>query len=80
MKRARQPNWPRLMTAAIACSYLGGISTEAFARFVSNRVRAIRWPGEALLYDRADLDRWLDQGAHPGPAKSDNDWLAEFEK
>jgi hypothetical protein len=80
MKRARPPNWPRLMTAAIACSYLGGISAEAFARFIANRVKAIRWPGEALLYDRADIDRWLDQRAHQGEAKSDADWLAELEK
>lgn len=80
MRRVRPPNWPRLMTAALACSYLGNISAESFARFVASRVRAVRWPGEQLLYDRADLDRWLDEGAPNNPAKSDEAWLAELEQ
>jgi hypothetical protein len=68
------------MTAALACSYLGGISLESFARFVSPRVRAVRWPGEPSLYHRVDLDRWLDSGAPQGAGRSDADWLADLEK
>lgn len=80
MRRVRPPNWPRLMTSTMACAYLGGISAEAFSRYVANHVRAVRWPGEVLLYDRADLDQWLDRGAHQGGVKSDSEWLSEFEK
>jgi hypothetical protein len=68
------------MNATTACAYLGGISAECFARCVATRVRAVRWPGHSLLYDRADLDRWLDQGAPQGTLKSDAEWLAELEK
>jgi hypothetical protein len=79
-RKYRPTDWPRLMTAAMACAYLGGISAECFARCVATRVRAVRWPGQSFLYDRADLDRWLDEGAPPGTAKSDAEWLAELEK
>jgi hypothetical protein len=68
------------MPAHLACSYLGNISAESFARFVATRIRAVRWPGEGPLYDRADLDRWLDQGAPHVGAKSDAEWLAELDK
>jgi hypothetical protein len=68
------------MAVEMACAYLGGISAECFARCIATRVRALRWPGHRLLYDRADLDRWLDEGAPSGAAKSDAEWLAELEK
>jgi hypothetical protein len=80
MRRYRPTEWPRLMSARMACAYLGDIPAECFARFVATRVRAVRWPGQSLLYDRADLDRWLDEGAPAGLANSDADWLAELEK
>lgn len=68
------------MPAHLACAYLGNISNESFVRFVATRVRAVRWPGEEPLYDRAELDRWLDQGAPQGETKSDAEWLAELER
>lgn len=68
------------MPAQMACSYLGDISAESFARVVATRIRAILWPGEQPLYDRADLDRWLDEGAPQGASKSDAEWLAEFDR
>jgi hypothetical protein len=69
------------MPAHLACAYLGGISNESFARFVATRIRAMRWPGEEPVYDRADLDRWLDVGAPQAAApKSDAEWIAELEK
>lgn len=68
------------MTAQMAQQYLGNVSAETFARFIATRIRAVRWPGEALLYDRADLDRWLDQGAPHVAPKSDAEWLAKLEK
>jgi hypothetical protein len=79
-RKYRPGEWPRLMTAPTACAYLGGISVECFARYVTPRVRAVRWPGQEALFDRADLDRWLDDGAPQGTAKSDDDWLTELEK
>lgn len=79
-RQYRPTEWPRLMPAHLACSYLGNISAESFARFVATRIRAVRWPGEGPLYDRADLDRWLDQGAPHVAAKSDAEWLTELEK
>jgi hypothetical protein len=52
------------MPAHLTCVYLGSISNESFAQFVATRIRAVRWPGgEEPLYNRADLDRWLDLGA-----------------
>jgi hypothetical protein len=68
------------MPAQMACSYLGNISAESFARFVATRIRAVRWPGEQLLYDRADLDHWLDQGAPQVASKSDAEWLTELDR
>jgi hypothetical protein len=68
------------MSASMACAYLDGISAECFSRYVAPRVRPLRWPGQTLLYDRADLDLWLDDGAPQGAAKSDAEWLAELEK
>lgn len=68
------------MPAQMACYYLGNISAESFIRFVATRVRAVRWPGEEPLYDRADLDRWLDQGAPQAAPKSDAEWIAELEQ
>jgi hypothetical protein len=79
-RRYKPTEWPRLMSPSMACAYLGDISAECFARCVATRIRAVRWPGQSLLYDRADLDRWLDEGAPQGAPKSDVDWLAELEK
>lgn len=81
MRRQYRPTeWPRLMPAHLACAYLGNISAESFGRFVASRIRAVRWPGEPPLYDRSDLDRWLDQGAPQTEAKTDDAWIAELER
>lgn len=68
------------MPVQMACSYLGDISAECFTRVVATRIRAVRWPGEQPLYDRAELDRWLDQGDPEGTSKSQAEWLAELER
>lgn len=55
LQRATLPNWPRLMGAEVAASYLG-ISTSMF-RTLDIRCRNI---GRRVVWDRVDLDRYAD--------------------
>lgn len=61
---------PRLLDAPAAARYLGGISVWTLRALVENghlrpvRLPAVRRPGEdgrRLLFDRADLDAFIDE-------------------
>lgn len=61
--RATLPFWPRRMTAPVAAAYLS-VSPSKFSR----GVLAGTYPkghkdGGNTLWDKADLDRWVDEWA-----------------
>lgn len=61
MNRAELPDWPRLMAAPLAASYVG--LSETTLRAVGPKPREV---GKRRLYDRIDLDRWADRlGGQP---------------
>lgn len=55
-QRSFLPNWPRLMSADLACRYLG-ISPGTF-RSLNIRSGNI---GRRVVWDRVDLDRYADR-------------------
>ena len=79
MRRHRDPDWPRLMTLDVACAYLSGLDREAFLANVAPATQPIRVRGEAILYDRRDLDTWVDARGDFKPKRSDADWLREID-
>lgn len=61
MTRAELPDWPRLMCAELAASYVGLSETTLRESGPAPK----RW-GRRVLYDRHDLDRWADRlGGQP---------------
>ncbi len=62
-ERATLPFWPRRMTAPLAAQYLG-VSTSKFHRGVMEGIYPRgKADGRNMLWDRAELDRWVDQWA-----------------
>ena len=53
---AELPHWPRLLSVAQAACYLG-VSTGTFRAYVDVTPVKI---GEKVLYDRLELDGWVD--------------------
>lgn len=66
------------MTVEIACAYLGGLSREIFFAAVAVAIRPMKVQGVAL-YDRKDLDAWVDERGEAKAKRSDSDWLRELE-
>ena len=61
--RADIPNWPRRMKAPLAAAYLG-VSPSKFDDGVKRKFYpAGKKDGRNVLWDRAELDRWVDQWA-----------------
>ncbi|KAA5606347.1 helix-turn-helix domain-containing protein [Roseospira marina] len=50
------PNWPRLLSEQQAAAYCG-VTGETFRRHIPVAPRRL---GRRVLYDRRDIDRWLD--------------------
>ena len=46
---------------------------------VAPATQPIRVRGEAILYDRRDLDTWVDARGDFKPKRSDADWLREID-
>ena len=69
MARRRFPDWPRGMPRDMASDYLGAPIEET-------AIRPVRI-GDALLYDRSDLDAYMD-AKRSAAARSQEDWLAEL--
>jgi len=68
-KRARLPNWPRLMREPMAAAYLG-IS----ASMLRDRGPEPKHVGRCAVWDRQDLDRWADAlGGQPLDASARQD-------
>lgn len=55
MKRLSLPDWPRLMSVDLAADYVGIGSTKLREKGPKPK----RFGGR-VLYDRQDLDRWVD--------------------
>lgn len=55
LQRADMPDWPRLMGAELAATYVG-LSENSLVRY-GPKPKAV---GRRRLYDRKDLDRWAD--------------------
>jgi|HubBroStandDraft_5_1064220.scaffolds.fasta_scaffold248387_2 hypothetical protein len=66
------------MTVEIACAYLGGLSREVFFAAVAVAIHPVIVRGVAL-YDRKDLDAWVDARGEAKAQRSDSDWLRELE-
>ncbi|WP_203311112.1 hypothetical protein [Sphingomonas beigongshangi] len=56
-ERLNLPDWPRLMSAGMAASYLGVSS----GTLQSWGIAPIETPGRRVLYDRKSLDRYADR-------------------
>jgi hypothetical protein len=79
MRGLRYPDWPRLMTLDVACAYLGGLDREAFLTDVAPATQPIKVRGGAMLFDRRELDAWVDARGDIAPKRSDDDWLREID-
>jgi len=69
----------RLMKPAAARAYVGGIGREAFARDVAPFVGTVRI-GQRTFYDRADLDRWVDEKTGRRQPSSRERWLEALDR
>ncbi len=74
-KRARDPDWPRLMSVDTACAYLGMVAPDSFLEAVAPRLHAIRLPGGVVRFDRKELDAWVDGRGSLPQTRGDADWL-----
>lgn len=63
------PNWPRLMAQATAAAYCG----ISLSHFLGACPVAPVKIGEKPLWDRQDLDRWID-ALHDGGASRYDPW------
>lgn len=79
MPRYRDPDWPRLMTLDVACAYLGGLDREAFLANVAPATQPLKVRGGTILYDRRDLDTWVDSRGDLKAKRTDEDWLREID-
>lgn len=60
------PEWPRLLSEDQAAAYCG-VTAETFRRHVPVTRRRL---GRRVLFDRHEIDRWLDQADDGGAAVS----------
>lgn len=62
-ERATLPFWPRRMRASLAAAYLD-VSPSKFHRGVDEGIYPTgKRDGGNMLWDRAELDRWVDKWA-----------------
>ena len=70
------PNWPRGLSLEQASAYVG-ISPSHFTRHVTVTPIGV---GGRIIYDRQDLDRWLDlRGNRTQPFNFAGDWLGKLD-
>ncbi len=69
------PDWPRGLRAQLAAAYLG-MSRSMFDAEVKagNLPKPIRTVGSIDVWDRRDLDAWLDARHPAGQTSSINEW------
>ena len=72
VKRASLPDWPRLMSVDLAADYVGIGQTK-----LRKKGPAVKRIDGRVLYDRLDLDRWVD--ALGGQPLNDNQRKGEGE-
>lgn len=64
------PNWPRLLSRELAAAYIGqSPNTLDRLRIAYHRV------GVRRMYDRNDLDRWVDDLAGQGQDGNPQSWM-----
>jgi hypothetical protein len=66
--------WPRLMSAERCAAYCD-VSRATFLMKIAPRLGSPVLIGTRKLYDRAALDKWLDERAAADP-----DWLKDFDQ
>lgn len=69
---ARLPDWPAVMRARTAASYLD-VSQSAFLQHIAPGLPKVRVTAGIVAYRRSDLDRWIaTKGESPLPAPADD--------
>lgn len=80
MRRLKQhelPDWPRLMNADLAAAYCGGVSIP---HFIKHCPVAPRKFGSRKLWDRKQIDAWLDEEiAIDDPRQTTEYWLDQID-
>lgn len=76
-KDIESERWPRLMRAETARKYVD-LGPEVFRREIVRSLPAVILGGRRH-FDRADLDKWIEQKLGRHLAERERDWLGEID-